>query len=147
MLGPLTSYNDFIEQYTELQEKYDELVERHNVTLAGIVDVKKAAAKAAVKGRHGKSFAKAFSAELTAIRAEKEKEREFLKKENKGLKIQLRDTAEAVQAAGELLIRLREAEQYVQSSEVTLTFINLLLVGWLSLLNFNVWFVLDSKTI
>ncbi|CDY39568.1 BnaCnng09370D [Brassica napus] len=81
------------------------------------LDVKKAAAKAAVKGRHGKSFAKAFSAELTAIRAEKEKEREFLKKENKGLKIQLRDTAEAVQAAGELLIRLREAEQYVQSSE------------------------------
>uniref|UniRef100_M4FIX4 Suppressor of forked domain-containing protein n=1 Tax=Brassica campestris TaxID=3711 RepID=M4FIX4_BRACM len=117
MLGHLTSYNDFIEQYTELQEKYDELVKRHNVTLAGIVDVKKAAAKAAVKGRHGKSFAKAFSAELTAIRAEKEKEREFLKKENKGLKIQLRDTAEAVQAAGELLIRLREAEQYVQSSE------------------------------
>ncbi|KAL0682029.1 hypothetical protein Bca4012_048876 [Brassica carinata] len=113
MLG----HSRFIEQYTELQEKYDELVERHNVTLAGIVDVKKAAAKAAVKGRHGKSFAKAFSAELTAIRAEKEKEREFLKKENKGLKIQLRDTAEAVQAAGELLIRLREAEQYVQSSE------------------------------
>ena len=143
MLG----HSRFIEQYTELQEKCDELVERHNVTLAGIVDVKKAAAKAAVKGRHGKSFAKAFSAELTAIRAEKEKEREFLKKENKGLKIQLRDTAEAVQAAGEILIRLREAEQYVQSSEVTLTFINLLLVGWLSLLNFNVWFVLDSKPI
>ncbi|XP_033139626.1 kinesin-like protein KIN-12F [Brassica rapa] len=113
MLG----HSRFIEQYTELQENYDELVERHNVTLAGIVDVKKAAAKAAVKGRHGKRFAKAFSAELTAIRAEKEKEREFLKKENKGLKIQLRDTAEAVQAAGELLIRLREAEQYVQSSE------------------------------
>ncbi|KAF8095276.1 hypothetical protein N665_0338s0030 [Sinapis alba] len=113
MLG----HSKFIEQYTELQEKYDELLERHNVTMAGIVDVKKAAAKAAVKGRHGKSFAKAFSAELTAIRAEKEKEREFLKKENKGLKIQLRDTAEAVQAAGELLIRLREAEQYVQSSE------------------------------
>ncbi|KAJ0246146.1 Kinesin-like protein [Hirschfeldia incana] len=113
MLG----HSRFIEQYTELQEKYDELVERHQVTVAGIVDVKKAAAKAAVKGRDGKRFAKAFSAELTAIRAEKEKEREFLKKENKGLKIQLRDTAEAVQAAGELLIRLREAEQYVQSSE------------------------------
>ncbi|CAH2069803.1 unnamed protein product [Thlaspi arvense] len=113
MLG----HSRFIEQYTELQEKYDELAERHHVTMAGIVDVKKAAAKAAVKGRHGKRFAKAFSAELTAIRAEKEKEREFLKTENRGLKIQLRDTAEAVQAAGELLIRLREAEQYVQSTE------------------------------
>ncbi|KAL0886827.1 hypothetical protein Bca101_010810 [Brassica carinata] len=107
----------FIEQYTELQEKYDELAERHHVTMAGIVDVKKAAAKAAVKGRHGKHFAKAFSAELTAIRAEREKEREFLKKENKALKIQLRDTTEAVQAAGELLIRFRKAEKYVQSSE------------------------------
>ncbi|CAA7062696.1 unnamed protein product [Microthlaspi erraticum] len=114
MLG----HSRFIEQYTELQEKYDELAETHSVTMAGIVDVKKAAAKAAVKGRHGKRFAKAFSAELTAIRAEKEKEREFLKKENRALKIQLRDTAEAVQAAGELLIRLREAEQYVGSSEV-----------------------------
>ncbi|KAG7534342.1 hypothetical protein ISN45_Aa08g019080 [Arabidopsis thaliana x Arabidopsis arenosa] len=113
MLG----HSRFIEQYTELQEKYDELAERHSVTMAGIVDVKKAAAKAALKGRHGKRFAKAFSAELTAIRAEKEKEREFLKKENKGLKIQLRDTVEAVQAAGELLVRLREAEQAVQSSE------------------------------
>ncbi|EOA12472.1 hypothetical protein CARUB_v10025903mg [Capsella rubella] len=113
MLG----HSRFIEQYTELQEKYDELAERHSVTMAGIVDVKKAAAKAALKGRHGKRFAKAFSAELTAIRAEKEKEREFLKKENKALKIQLRDTAEAVQAAGELLVRLREAEQAVQSSE------------------------------
>ncbi|CAA0410012.1 unnamed protein product [Arabidopsis thaliana] len=113
MLG----HSRFIEQYTELQEKYDELDERHSVTMAGIVDVKKAAAKAALKGRHGKRFAKAFSAELTAIRAEKEKEREFLKKENKGLKIQLRDTVEAVQAAGELLVRLREAEQAVQSSE------------------------------
>ncbi|KAG2299434.1 hypothetical protein Bca52824_035906 [Brassica carinata] len=107
----------FIEQYTKLQEKYDELAERHHVTMARIIDVKKAAAKAAVKGRHGKHFAKAFSAELTAIRAEKEKEREFLKKENKALKIQLRDTAEAVQAAGESLIRLRKAEKYVQSSE------------------------------
>lgn len=123
MLG----HSRFIEQYTELQEKYDELAETHSVTMAGIVDVKKAAAKAAVKGRHGKRFAKAFSAELTAIRAEKEKEREFLKKENKALKIQLRDTAEAVQAAGELLIRLREAEQYVQSSEVTFYFHQLII--------------------
>ncbi|XP_010443183.1 PREDICTED: kinesin-like protein KIN-12F [Camelina sativa] len=113
----MIGHSRLIEEYTELQEKYDELTERHSVTMAGIVDVKKAAAKAALKGRHGKRFAKAFSAELTAIRAEKEKEREFLKKENKGLKIQLRDTVEAVQAAGELLIRLREAEQAVQSSE------------------------------
>ncbi|VVB11433.1 unnamed protein product [Arabis nemorensis] len=107
----------FIEQYTELQEKYNELGEKHGVMMAGITDVKKAASKAAMNGRHGKRFAKAFSAELSAIRAEKEKEREFLKKENKSLRTQLRDTAEAVQAAGELLVRLRESEQALQVYE------------------------------
>lgn len=112
-------HSRFIEQYTELQEKYNELGEKHSVMIAGITDVKKAASKAAMNGRHGKRFAKAFSAELSAIRAEKEKERELLKKENKSLRTQLRDTAEAVQAAGELLVRLRESEQALQVSEVT----------------------------
>ncbi|CAN8326038.1 unnamed protein product [Cochlearia groenlandica] len=111
----------FIEQYTELQERYNELGEKHGMMVAGITDVKKAASKAAMNGRHGKSFAKAFSVELSAIRAEKEKEREFLKKENKSLKTQLRDTAEAVQAAGELLVRLRESEQALQVSEERFT--------------------------
>ncbi|XP_010433461.1 PREDICTED: kinesin-like protein KIN-12F [Camelina sativa] len=113
MLG----HSRFIEQYTELQEKYNELGEKHSVMMAGITDVKKAASKAAMNGRHGKRFAKAFSAELSAIRAEKEKERELLKKENKSLRNQVQDTAEAVQAAGELLVRLRESEQALQVSE------------------------------
>ncbi|CAH8275252.1 unnamed protein product [Arabidopsis lyrata] len=110
-------HSRFIEQYTELQEKYNELGEKHSMMMAGITDVKKAASKAAMNGRHGKRFAKAFSDELSAIRAEKEIEREFLKKENKNLRTQLRDTAEAVQAAGELLVRLRESEQALQISE------------------------------
>ncbi|XP_006283133.2 kinesin-like protein KIN-12F [Capsella rubella] len=113
MLG----HSRFIEQYTELQEKYNELGEKHSVMMAGITDVKKAASKAAMNGRHGKRFAKAFSAELSAIRAEKEKEREILKKENRSLRTQVQDTAEAVQAAGELLVRLRESEQALQVSE------------------------------
>ncbi|XP_010448231.1 PREDICTED: kinesin-like protein KIN-12F [Camelina sativa] len=113
MLG----HSRFIEQYTELQEKYNELGEKHCVMIAGITDVKKAASKAAMNGRHGKRFAKAFSDELSAIRAEKEKERELLKKENKSLRSQVQDTAEAVQAAGELLVRLRESEQALQVSE------------------------------
>ncbi|KAJ6423763.1 hypothetical protein OIU84_024689 [Salix udensis] len=50
-------------------------------------------------------------------KVEREREREFLKKENKSLKIQLRDTAEAVHAAGELLVRLREAEQAASAAE------------------------------
>jgi negative regulator of sigma E activity len=49
---------------------------------------------------------------------ERERELKLLKKENQCLKIQLRDTAEAVQAAGELLVRLREAEQAASVAEV-----------------------------
>lgn len=45
------------------------------------------------------------------MRIDREKERAQLKEQNRRLRIQLRDTAEAVHAAGELLVRLREAEE------------------------------------
>ncbi|KAF7815945.1 kinesin-like protein KIN-12F isoform X1 [Senna tora] len=97
-----------VEHYAELQERYDDIVAKHSAIMAGIAEMKKAAAKAGNKGQA--KFAKALAAELSTMRVEREREREFLKKENKSLKIQLRDTAEAVHAAGELLVRLREAE-------------------------------------
>ncbi|KAK7288515.1 hypothetical protein RIF29_01976 [Crotalaria pallida] len=55
------------------------------------------------------------------MRVEKERESKLLKKENQNLKIQLRDTAEAVQAAGELLVRLREAEHAASVAEENFT--------------------------
>lgn len=106
-----------VEHYADLQEKYNDLVGRHRAIMEGIAEIKKAAAKAGAKG-HGSRFAKSMAAELSAVRVEREREREFLKKENKNLKIQLRDTAEAVHAAGELLVRLREAEQAASVAEV-----------------------------
>ncbi|GLT56999.1 hypothetical protein SLA2020_300070 [Shorea laevis] len=105
-----------VEHYAELQEKYNDLVVKHRAVMEGVAEVKRAAAKAGAKG-HGKKFAKSLAAELSATRAEREREREFLKKENNSLKIQLRDTAEAVHAAGELLVRLREAEQAATNAE------------------------------
>ncbi|KAK4804375.1 hypothetical protein SAY86_004192 [Trapa natans] len=105
-----------VEHYAELQEKYNDLVGKHRVIMEGIVEVKKAAAKAGAKG-HGSRFAKSVAAELSAKRVEKERERELLMKENQRLRIQLRDTAEAVHAAGELLVRLREAEQATSAAE------------------------------
>nr|CAD1836537.1 unnamed protein product [Ananas comosus var. bracteatus] len=45
------------------------------------------------------------------IEDEREKDRKYWRDENKGLQAQLRDTAEAMQAAGELLVRLKEAEE------------------------------------
>lgn len=106
-----------VEHYADLQDKYNELVERHRAIMEGVAEVKKAAAKAGAKG-HGSRFAKSLAAELSALRVERERERKFLEKENKTLKIQLRDTAEAVHAAGELLVRLREAEHAASVAEV-----------------------------
>lgn len=105
-----------VEHYADLQEKYNDLVAKHNAVMHGIAEVKKAAAKAGKRG-HAR-FAKSLAAELSALRVEREREAKFLKKENTSLKMQLRDTAEAVHAAGELLVRLREAEHAASSAEV-----------------------------
>ncbi|KAA3486862.1 kinesin-like protein KIN12B isoform X4 [Gossypium australe] len=105
-----------VEHYADLQEKYNDLVSKHRAIMEGIAEIKKAAAKAGSKG-HGARFAKSLAAELSALRVEREREKEQLKKENKSLRIQLRDTAEAVHAAGELLVRLREAEQAASIAE------------------------------
>ncbi|KAH0468136.1 hypothetical protein IEQ34_003169 [Dendrobium chrysotoxum] len=105
-----------IEHYAELQEKYDELLAKHRKVMEGIAEVKKAAAKAESKCK-GSAFAAALAAELATSRIEREKERKYLKEQNRVLKLQLRDTAEAVHAAGELLVRLKEAEEAVSITE------------------------------
>ncbi|KAI3673850.1 hypothetical protein L6452_39980 [Arctium lappa] len=110
LMRSIVGHGKMVEHYADLQEKYNELVEKHRLIMEGIAEVKRAAAKAGAKG-HGKRFSKSLAAELSVLRVEREKERELLKKENRSLKIQLRDTAEAVHAAGELLVRLREAEE------------------------------------
>ncbi|XP_043722415.1 kinesin-like protein KIN-12B isoform X2 [Telopea speciosissima] len=99
-----------LEQYAELEEKHIALLARHRKIQEGAEDVKKAAAKAGVKGAESK-FINTLAAEISTLKVERERERRYLRDENKGLQAQLRDTAEAVQAAGELLVRLKEAEE------------------------------------
>ncbi|MFS7918168.1 putative kinesin-like protein [Helianthus anomalus] len=106
-----------VEHYADLQEKYNELVEKHQLILEAIAEVKRATAKAGAKG-HGKRFSKSLAAELSVLRVEREKERELLKKENRSLKSQLRDTTGAVHEAGEALVRLRETEEAVAAAQV-----------------------------
>ncbi|KAL6342691.1 hypothetical protein AAG906_013097 [Vitis piasezkii] len=91
-----------LEQYAELEERHMALLARHRKIQEGIDDVKKAAAKAGVKGAESNG--------------KRERER-YLRDENRGLQAQLRDTAEAVQAAGELLVRLKEAEEAVATAQ------------------------------
>ncbi|XP_057529339.1 kinesin-like protein KIN-12F [Amaranthus tricolor] len=110
----------FVEHYVELQEKFDHLSESHRRIMETVSDVKIAAAKAGAKGS-GARYAKAFAAELSTMRAQEKRERERLRKENTSLKLQIRDTAEAVQTAGELLVRLREAEEAASLAESSLT--------------------------
>ncbi|GMY32137.1 kinesin-like protein KIN-12B [Fagus crenata] len=112
----LEGHARILELYADLEEKHIQLLARHRRIQEGIEDVKKAAAKAGVRGAESK-FINALAAEISALRVEKEKERRYLRDENKGLQAQLRDTAEAVQAAGELLVRLKEAEEAVAASE------------------------------
>ncbi|CAN1182467.1 Kinesin-like protein KIN-12A [Linum perenne] len=101
-----------LEQHADLEVKHIQLLARHRKIQEGIDDVKKAAARAGVKGAESK-FINALAAEISALRVEREKERRYYREEIRGLQAQLRDTANAVQAAGELLVRLREAEEAV----------------------------------
>ncbi|KAL6851564.1 hypothetical protein ACP4OV_020497 [Aristida adscensionis] len=88
-----------LEQYADLQEKHFNLLALHRRMRDGVEDAKMRAAKAGVKGAELR-FINSLAAEMSFLKAEKE-----------SLQGQLRDTAEAVQAAGELLVRLKEAEE------------------------------------
>ncbi|KAL1328614.1 hypothetical protein HN51_038435 [Arachis hypogaea] len=105
-----------LEQYADLEEQHVELLERHRKIQDGIDDVKKAASRAGVRGPESK-FINALAAEITALKAEKEKEIKILRDENRGLRAQLKDTSEAVQAASELLVQLKEAEEGVITAQ------------------------------
>jgi len=109
-----------LEQYADLEEKHMQMLANQRKIHEGIDDVKRAAARAGVKGAESK-FINALAAEIAALKVEREKERRYWREENKMLQAQLRDTAEAVQAAGELLVRLKEAEEAVAAAEVSKT--------------------------
>lgn len=106
-----------IEQYADLEEKHIQLLARHRRIREGIDDVKKAAARAGVKGAESR-FINALAAEISALKVQREKEAQYFRDENKSLQSQLRDTAEAVEAAGELLVRLKEAEEGLKIAQV-----------------------------
>ncbi|MCI08689.1 kinesin-like protein KIN12B-like, partial [Trifolium medium] len=93
-----------LEQYADLEEKHVQLLERHRKIHDGI-DVKNATSEAGVRSAESKLI-HTPAAEISA-----------LKDENRGLQYQLKDTSEEVQAAGELLVRLKEAEEGVATAQ------------------------------
>ncbi|PWZ44945.1 Kinesin-like protein KIN-12A [Zea mays] len=88
-----------LEQYADLQENHFRLLALHRRMREGVEDVKMRAEKAGIKGAELRLI-NSLAAEISVIKAQ-----------NEGLQGQLRDTAEAVQAAGELLNRLKDAEE------------------------------------
>jgi len=98
-----------LEQYADLQESHFRLLALHRRMCEGVEDVKARAEKAGVKGAELR-FITALAAEISVLKAR-----------NEGLQGQLRDTAEAVQAAGELLVRLKDAEEAEALAKVWLS--------------------------
>lgn len=101
-----------LEQYAELQEKHIVLLGKNRRIREGLVDLKKLAKKAGVTSTDTRWF-ECQAEQLVAMRIDHELERDAAKEEAQALQAQLHDTAEAVSAAGELLVRLKEAEEAV----------------------------------
>ncbi|XP_076920105.1 kinesin-like protein KIN-12B [Bidens hawaiensis] len=108
----LENHARMLEQYVDLEEKHTDLLISKRKIQDSIEDVKKAAVKAGVRGAESR-FINALATEISTLKVEREKEKRRYRDEIKGLQEQLNDTSEAVQAAGELIVRLRDAEEAV----------------------------------
>ncbi|MCO5582599.1 hypothetical protein L7F22_036497 [Adiantum nelumboides] len=100
-----------LDQYAELQEKHIGLLAKHRKIRDAMSTARKKAGKLGFLG--GGKWFEAQAAELITVKLEREQEKKAAKEQIEGLQAQLRDTADAVQAAGELLVRLKEAEETV----------------------------------
>ncbi|KAG0628802.1 hypothetical protein M758_1G054100 [Ceratodon purpureus] len=101
----MTGHARLLDQYAELQEKHIILVSKMRVIRDGVANIKTVAKKSGLTCTEDRWF-DAQAAQIAHLKAEQEQSKE----EIKGLQSQLRDTADAVQAAGELVVRLKDAE-------------------------------------
>ncbi|CAM8994673.1 unnamed protein product [Rhodiola kirilowii] len=105
-----------LEQYADLEERHIELLARHRKIQEGSEELKKVACRAGARGADSK-FINILASQISALKVGRDKERQQLREEIKMLQAQLRDTAEAVEAAGELVARLKEAEEAAAVAE------------------------------
>ncbi|GBG71609.1 hypothetical protein CBR_g9025 [Chara braunii] len=106
--GLMEGHARLINSFSELQEDNLKLVEKQRAMKRGVEDLKK---KASLMGPHSAEarWLDRYAAELAAVHIEGNS----AKTEVESLRAQLQETAEAVQAAGELLSRLKEAEDQI----------------------------------
>lgn len=102
----MTGHARLLDQYAELQEKHIILISKMREIRDGVDNVKTVAKRAGLTCVEERWF-DVQAKQIVCMKAEQEQ----YKEEINGLRSQLRDTADAVQAAGELVVRLKDAEQ------------------------------------
>jgi kinesin family protein 15 len=99
-----------LNQYAELQEKYTLLLAKVREIRDGVSDMKMVARRSDMNATEAQWF-DIQSSQIVAMKIELDREKKIAREEIQALHTQLQDTADAVQAAGELLVRLKEAEE------------------------------------
>ncbi|KAH9577047.1 hypothetical protein CY35_01G194100 [Sphagnum magellanicum] len=99
-----------LNQYAELQEKYTLLLAKVREIRDGVSDMKTVARRSGMNATEAQWF-DIQSSQIVAMKIELDREKKIAREEIQALHTQLQDTADAVQAAGELLVRLKEAEE------------------------------------
>ena len=107
-----------LDQYAELQEEHILLLANMREIRHGVIEYKKKAKESGFNAVENQWF-DSQATQITFLKVEQER----LKEQIKGLQAQLDDTADAVQAAGELLVRLKEAEQAAVLAKVDALFV------------------------
>lgn len=110
----MTGHARLLDQYVELQERHILLLAKMREIRDGVIDMKKVAKKSGLNAVESRWF-DVQATQIVFMKLEQDRHKE----EIKGLQAQLQDTADAVQAAGELLVRLKEAEQSATIAKVS----------------------------
>jgi kinesin family protein 15 len=106
-----------LNQYAELQEKYTLLLAKVREIRDGVSDMKTVARRSGMNATEAQWF-DIQSSQIVAMKIELDHEKKIAREEIQALHTQLQDTADAVQAAGELLVRLKEAEEATSIAKV-----------------------------
>jgi kinesin family protein 15 len=106
-----------LNQYAELQEKHTLLLAKVREIRDGVSDIKKVAKRSGMNATEARWF-DVQSSQIVAMKIELDREKKAARQEIEALHVQLQDTADAVQAAGELLVRLKEAEEATSIAKV-----------------------------
>jgi kinesin family protein 15 len=112
-----------LNQYAELQEKYTLLLAKVREIRDGVSDMKTVARRSDMNATEAQWF-DIQSSQIVAMKIELDREKKIAREEIQALHTQLQDTADAVQAAGELLVRLKEAEEATSIAKVKQPLLN-----------------------